>query len=88
MKNLMVVLIDHRKKNAVQVQKILSEWGCLIRTRLGIHEGVLENCSEEGLVVLDLVGDREKHERLMERLNALPGVKAKLVSISFEEEGK
>ena len=86
MKRVMLVLLDQRKKNAVQVQKILSEWGCLIRTRLGIHEGVLENCSEEGLIILELVGDKEMHEKLAERLNALPNVVAKLVEISLEEE--
>ncbi len=81
----MLVLLDQRRKNAPQVQKILSEWGCLIRTRLGIHEGVLEECSEEGLIILELVGEKEKHEKLKERLNALPGVKADLVEISFGE---
>ncbi len=86
MKRVMLVLLDQRKKNAVQVQKILSEWGCLIRTRLGIHEGVLENCSEEGLIILELVGDKEMHEKLAERLNALPNVVAKLVEISLEEK--
>ena len=86
MKRVMLVLLDQRKKNAVQVQKILSEWGCLIRTRLGIHEGVLENCSEEGLIILELVGDKEMHEKLTERLNALPNVVAKLVEIGLEEE--
>jgi len=86
MKSVMLVLLDQRKKNAVQVQKILSEWGCLIRTRLGIHEGVLENCSEEGLIILELVGDKEMHEKLAERLNALPNVVAKLVEISLEEK--
>ncbi len=86
MKSVMLILLDQRKKNAVQVQKILTEWGCLIRTRLGIHEGVLENCSEEGLIVLELVGNKEDHKKLEERLNVLPGVKAKLVDISLEEE--
>ena len=86
MKRVMLVLLDQRKKSAVQVQKILSEWGCLIRTRLGIHEGVLENCSEEGLIILELVGDKEMHEKLAERLNALPNVVAKLVEISLEKE--
>ena len=86
MKNVLLILIDQRKKNAPQVQKILTEWGCLIRTRLGIHEGVLEECSEEGLIILELVGDEENHKKLMERLNVLPGVKAELVKISLEEE--
>ena len=86
MKRIMLILLDQRRKNAVQVQKILSEWGCLIRTRFGIHEGVLENCSEEGLIILELVGDKEKHEKMAERLNALPNVVAKLVEIDLKEK--
>lgn len=81
-KNMMIVLVDARKKEAPQVQKVLTTWGCLIKTRLGIHDGVLENCSNSGLIILELVGEKAKQKTLAERLNVLPGVKAKLVSIS------
>ncbi len=80
-RTVMLILIDGRRKNAVNVQKILTEWGCLIKTRLGIHDGVLENCSESGLIFLELVGDEEKHDQLMNKLNILDGVTAKLVKL-------
>ena len=80
-RTIMLILIDGRRKNAVNVQKILTEWGCLIKTRLGIHDGVLENCSESGLLFIELVGDEEKHEQLMNKLNILDGVTAKLVKL-------
>ena len=79
---LMVILVDTRKEQAPQVQKILTTWGCLIKTRVGIHDGILENCSNSGLIILELVGEKEKHEQLAGRLNVLPGVKAKMVDIS------
>ena len=84
-RELMLILIDKRKDDAPAVQKILTTWGCLIKTRLGIHDGVLDNCSNSGLIILELVGDREKQERLAERLNVLSGVKAKIVDISFDK---
>ncbi|MCK4957165.1 MAG: hypothetical protein KAS49_05975 [Candidatus Cloacimonetes bacterium] len=80
-KDFMLVVIDIRKKEAVTVQKILTEWGCFIRTRLGLHEGVLENCSEIGTVFMELVGDVEKHEELARKLNLLKGVHAKLIKM-------
>ena len=40
MKNVLLILVDHRKNAAVDVQKTLTAWGCLIKTRLGLHEGV------------------------------------------------
>ena len=80
-KTLLLILVDGRKKSAVNVQKILTEWGCLVKTRLGIHDGVLENCSESGLLILEMVGDAEKHEELARKISVLPGVSTKLVNL-------
>jgi hypothetical protein len=79
-KKIMIVLISHRSKSAVEVQKLLTEWGCSIKTRLGIHDGVGNQCSDAGLVILELVGDNV--DELGDKLNALDGVSAKLVDIS------
>ena len=49
MKNVLLILVDHRKDAAVNVQKTLTAWGCLIKTRLGLHEGVQKDCSEHRL---------------------------------------
>lgn len=80
-KNFMIIVIDKRKKEAVKVQQILTEWGCLIKTRLGIHEGVLDNCTETGTVFLELTGEQEKLEELNRKLNLLAGVSAKLIHV-------
>ncbi|MDO9566179.1 MAG: hypothetical protein Q7J15_05525 [Candidatus Desulfaltia sp.] len=56
MKNFIIVVVNKRKKEAVTVQKILTDWGCLIKTRLGLHEGVLDDCSEIGSIILEMVG--------------------------------
>ncbi|GEM_PF-6480669 len=36
-KTVMAVLIENRRETTEQVQKILTGWGCIIKTRLGIH---------------------------------------------------
>lgn len=82
-RSVLLILVDKRKKEAVTVQKILTAWGCLIKTRLGIHDGVLDKCSEHGLIILELVGAAAKIKELTRKLNLLPGVKAKLVNISL-----
>lgn len=81
----MVVLISHRKDAAAKVQSVLTGWGCMIKTRLGIHEGVQENCSENGLLFLDLVGEEEKIIELDRKLNVLSGVTARIVSLELDE---
>ncbi len=84
-KTLLLILVDGRKQSAVNVQKILTEWGCLIKTRLGIHDGVLDSCSESGLMILELVGDPEKQIEMTRKLSLLPGVKTKLETLSMDE---
>ena len=80
-RDVLLILINRRHDKAPVVQKILTEWGCYIKTRLGLHEDVLENCSESGLLFLELVGDREKHDELARKLDLLDGVNAQMVNL-------
>jgi len=82
-KSILMILVDKRKKDAPTVQKILTAWGCIIKTRLGIHDGVLDECSDTGLIILELVGDEKKHKELKNKLNKLDGVRAKLINIKI-----
>lgn len=82
-KTVLLVLISERKEGAVAVQKILTDWGCLVKTRLGLHDGVLENCTNSGLLILDIVGDKAKNEEMTRKLNLVKGVSAKLVTLSI-----
>lgn len=85
-KTVMVVLISHRHEAASKVQAVLTGWGCMIRTRLGIHQGVQENCSENGLLFLDLAGDLEKLEELERKLNVIKGVSARKIDLELQED--
>lgn len=82
-RTLLVILLENRRTEAVQVQKILTDYGCIIKTRLGIHDGVLDACSNTGLIILELVGAAGDIKKLSLRLNAIKGVKTKLVRISI-----
>ena len=82
MKTILLVLIGHRKEAAVQVQKVLTGWGCMIKTRLGIHDGVMENCSDQGLLILELAGERKQMDELARKISLIKGVSSKLVDLS------
>lgn len=84
-KDFLLVVVNKRKDEAVTVQKILTEWGCFIKTRLGLHEDCLDNCSEIGTIILEVVGDPVKHDELTRKLNLLKGVTAELVKLEVEE---
>ena len=88
MKTLLLVLIGQRKEAAVQVQKVLTGWGCMIKTRLGIHDGVMENCSEQGLLILELAGERKKMNELARKVSLIKGVSSKLVDLKVLKEKK
>jgi hypothetical protein len=82
-KSILVVLIGKRQDTAVNVQKILTGWGCTIKTRLGIHDGVLDDCSDAGLLILELVGTKDQNDELLRKLTLLSDVKAELVNLSL-----
>jgi len=83
-KSILLVLIGKRKEEAVKVQQILTAWGCIIKTRLGIHDGVMENCSDEGLLILELYGSQEQKDELARKIAVLPGVSSKLVELKVD----
>lgn len=83
-KTIMVIVIGKRMESAAKVQKVLTEYGCYIKTRLGLHEVVDASCSEIGMVILELVGDKEKHDELYSTLKKIPCVNVDIQMMSIE----
>lgn len=71
------VHITDRVKQVEQVQKTLTEYGCYIKTRLGLHEASEDFCSPAGLMILELLNNSDKMLEFKEKLNAITGVEAK-----------
>lgn len=84
-RTVMIILLKQRSKSAVKVQELLTEYGCSIRTRLGLHEVEENLCSDEGLIILQLCASGEEVKEFEKKLNLLEGVKAKTVTLSFED---
>lgn len=78
--NIMIIKIGERRKKSPEVQEVLSKFGCSIKTRLGLHEAG-DVCSEEGVLVLQLTGDKNEMMALEQALNGMESVKAKMVMI-------
>lgn len=80
---IMAVRVEQRDTTAVQVQKILTEYGCSIKTRLGLHDQAEDNaCSPSGILILQLACGDNVAEELNKKLNAISGVKAKLINLA------
>ena len=83
MNTIMVILIDKRTDDALKVQEILTENGCIIETRLGMRES--GTCGEEGLIVLKLNGPDEDIAGLKEELGELNRVQVKMMELKFDD---
>ena len=43
-------------KSSGDIQKIFTEYGCHIRTRLGLHDVADDVCSPQGLILVEFIG--------------------------------
>lgn len=53
------IKISNRIEKAIEVQKILTNYGCLIKTRIGLHEKINGKCSPKGLILLEIIDNKE-----------------------------
>ncbi len=81
--NIMTILINHRTNSAKLVQQVLTEHGCHIKVRLGLHE-TSSKCAEDGLIILQLDDEDNQLRSLEKALNALDGVKTTLLILKSD----
>lgn len=74
------LLIRNRSEIISEVQKVLTLFGCSIRTRLGINQEY--NGEPMGLILLELMGNNSEMNRLIQRLNDLDHVSVRTISFS------
>lgn len=77
---IMGLRVDHRRANAPRLQEALTQNGCRIKMRIGLHEAG-EACSDEGLILLQVCGGPGEAGQMLEELNGICGVSAKLMEI-------
>ncbi len=69
--------ITSRGTQAPAVQALLTEYGCNIKTRIGLHHVDENVCSPRGLILLEMYGDQATCGQLKAKLSALEGVEVK-----------
>lgn len=67
-------MLTNRVENATNVQKVLTECGCYIKTRLGLHEISDNLCSPSGLILLEIFGGDAAYAEVEGKLKAIPGL--------------
>lgn len=78
MRCIMGIQLGNRVNEAVKVQELLTKNGCIIKTRLGLHESSDAHCSTSGLILLEFLPDKDKEIEMMKKeLSALESVMVK-----------
>ena len=66
MRVILGIQIGDREHEALRVQELLTKHGCIIKTRLGLHESGEGLCSSKGLVLLEFLANKEAEIEEME----------------------
>lgn len=67
MRQIMGIQVGNRESEALKVQELLTKNGCIIKTRLGMHESSEVSCSITGLIILEFLPDKEAEIAVMEK---------------------
>ena len=66
--------ITERVRNAGEVQKLLTQYGCNIKTRIGLHHVDDTVCSPNGLILLEMYGNEELCHEMAAKIEQITGV--------------
>ena len=53
------IRLDNRTQTALDFQKVLTHFGCSIKTRLGLHDVSDNICAPNGLILLEIINDED-----------------------------
>ncbi len=66
--------ITNRVQRASDVQALFTEYGCNIKTRIGLHNVDDTVCSPSGIVLIEFFGSLDEAQGMVAKVAALEGV--------------
>lgn len=79
--NIMGIVIEDRKNYATEVQEVLTEFGSIINTRIGLHTGLENFPNNEGFIILNLEDDDKKISEFEKKLKNIKSVRVKNIKV-------
>ncbi len=76
---IIAIHVTDRISEVSTMQAVLTEFGCIIKTRLGLHSIADSNCSSSGIIILELLDNETEMKKLTAALTAIEGVEVKNV---------
>jgi len=77
--------INDRIREVQSVQQAFTEYGCYIKTRIGLHHVDEHVCSPRGLIILEMYGEESKSRELTDRLAKIEGVEVQQMVFEHSE---
>ena len=71
------VHVTNRVRCVPAVQRVFTEFGCSIRTRLGLHDVHEDYCSPSGMILLEMTGPSGEIRKFERKLKSMAGVQVK-----------
>ena len=81
--SIMAIVQENRVETAVKVQDVLTKYGCNILVRLGIHDSNVGECTNSGMILLQLSGEDVIFSSLQAELREISKVKVKYMTLDF-----
>ncbi len=76
------IYLANRLQQAAPVQALFTDYGCNIKTRVGLHEVTGEFCAGYGLLLLEMIGDLPMIQEFSTKLAAIEGVEVQQMVFS------
>lgn len=76
------VLLANRTVTSAKFQEVVSQYGCSIKTRIGLHAVSENKCSTDGVILLELIGSDDEIASIENAIKAIPD--AQVQKISFD----
>ncbi len=73
MKTIIGIKLNNRTAASSEMQEILTNYGCIIRTRIGLHDVDCGKCSSSGIILLEVIND-ELLPKLQKELCSIDGI--------------
>ena len=74
--------ITNRVEKSHAVQQVFTEFGCNIKTRIGLHDVDDNYCSPNGLLLIEFIGSQDECDRMKGELASIKGVEVQ--SMAFD----
>ena len=78
MTTIMGIRLGNRTQTAMDFQKTLTHFGCIIKTRLGLHEVADNKCAPNGIIILEVIDD-EQSKAFEKELGQIEGIEIQIM---------